>query len=189
VLTEEFRRIKEAHGVALKKRAARGVLGPSVMRVFASGTRDALLPVLADIDIDAIRDVKNQEEFSAWFDANVERIARVVARTNRDNRRIAPGTKWGHSTKIAALFVRDLVLSSRYFTDREVALVSSFLYAPIDGVVMRRLRKLKIRLPFSTIREIDTRAKFYKVQEILGRAAAECVVPRVWFDDNWGDRQ
>ncbi len=189
MLIDEFQRIKTSHQEALKKTAARVVLGPSVMRVFAAGTRDALLPVLADVKIEAIRQIWTQEDFSVWFDANVEGVVRVISRKNRDNPRISPGTKWGHSTKIMALLIRELVLNSRYFTDTEVERVSSFLYVPIDRIVMERLRKLKINLPFSRIREIDTRAKFYEVQEILGRAAAECGVPRVWFDDNWGDRQ
>jgi len=44
-------------------------------------------------------------------------------------------------------------------------------------------------LPFKAIKEIDTTEKFYDVQELLGEAAAKVGVPRVWFDDNWGDRQ
>jgi hypothetical protein len=189
MLIDEFQRIKTSHRDALKKTAARVVLGPSVIRVFAPRTRDALLPVLAKIEIEAIRQIKTQEAFSAWFDENVKRVARIVSRTNRGNTRIAPGTKWGHSTKIVALFIRELVLRSRYFNDAEVERISPFLYVPIDGIVMKRLRKLNISLPFSKIREINTRRKFYEVQETLGRAAAECGAPMVWFDDNWGDRQ
>jgi hypothetical protein len=48
---------------------------------------------------------------------------------------------------------------------------------------------LKMRLPFKRIREIDTAKKFYDVQTALGAAAREAGVPRVWFDDNWSDRE
>jgi hypothetical protein len=188
-LNDEFRRIKGQHQEALKKTIARVVLGPSVMRVYAKGTRDALLPLLPTLDVDAITQFKSQEEFSEWFDGHVERIAKTIDRHNRRNTRIRPGLKWGHATKIMALYVRDLVLSSRYFSDTDAAKVSAFLYVPIDSVVIKRLRKLGVRQPFTKIKEIDMREKFYAVQETLASAALNHRIPRVWFDDNWGDRQ
>ena len=60
---------------------------------------------------------------------------------------------------------------------------------PVDGVVIERLRELGARQPFTKINEIDTREKFYGVQEALASAALAHNIPRVWFDDNWGDRQ
>src|SRR5262245_16872587 len=105
VLASEFRRIQKDHREALKRTAARVVLGPSVMRVYAKGTKMALLPVLSDIDLDALPALQDQEHFSAWFDRHVTRIAQVVSEHNPNNSRIAPGVKWGHATKIMALFV------------------------------------------------------------------------------------
>lgn len=89
---------------------------------------------------------------------------------------------------MASMFAT-LVLSSRYFFDTDAAKVSAFLYVPIDSVVINRLRKLGVRQPFTKIKEIDTREKFYAVQEALASAALNHRIPRVWFDDNWGDRQ
>lgn len=188
-LDDEFQRIKGQHQEALKKTTARVVLGPSVMRVYAKGTRDALLPFLPTLDVDAITQFKNQEQFSEWFDKYVERVAKIIDQHNHRNTRIRPGLQWGHATKIMALYVRDLVLSSRYFSDTDAARVSAFLHVPIDSVVIERLRKLGVRQPFTKIKEIDTREKFYVVQEALASAALNHKIPRVWFDDNWGDRQ
>jgi hypothetical protein len=78
---------------------------------------------------------------------------------------------------------------SRYFTDADAARISPWLYSPIDRVVIDRLRKLHGLLPFRQIKGINTPEKFYLVQDLLGQAAAKVGVPRVWFDDNWGDRQ
>jgi hypothetical protein len=189
LLDDEFLRIKGQHQEALKKTIARVVLGPSVMRVYAKGTRDALLSLLPEIDVDAIIQLKSQEQFSEWFDRHVERTARIIDQHNPRNTRIRPGLKWGHATKIMALYVRDLVLSSRYFSDTDAAKVSAFLHVPIDSVVIARLRKLGVRQPFTKIKEIDTREKFYAAQEVLAAAALNHKIPRVWFDDNWGDRQ
>jgi len=80
------------------------------------------------------------------------------------------------------------VLSSRYFSDTDAAKVSAFLHVPIDGVVIRRLRSLasgsrSLRLKRSIPEES------YAVQEALAVAALDHKIPRVWFDDNWGDRQ
>ena len=159
-LNDEFRRIKAAHQEALKKTIARVVLGPSVMRVYAKGTRDALLPLLPKLDVDTITQFKSQEQFSAWFDEHVGRVAKIIDRHNPRNTRIRPGLKWGHATKIMALYVRDLVLSSRYFSDTDAAKVRAFLHVPVDSIVIGRLRELGVRQPFTRIKEIDTREKF-----------------------------
>jgi hypothetical protein len=189
-LEKEFLRIKSAHRKALKNTASRSVLGPSVMRVYARGTRNALMPVLAEeIDIDALTAIRHQEAFSRWFDTQLGRVARAIRPLNSRNDRIAPGAKWGHASKILTLFVRDLVLRSRYFTDKDARKISRFLHAPIDSIVIKRLRKLRVHLPFSRIKDIDSRKKFYDVQESLASAARKAGIPRVWFDDNWGDRQ
>ena len=188
-LSSEFRRIKASHREAMRKTIARVALGPSVMRVYAKGTRDVLLPLLPKIDVDAVTRFKNQEQFSEWFDSHVEGIAKLIDQHNPRNTRIRPGIKWGHSTKIMAIYIRDLVLSSRYFPDADAKRVSFFLHVPVDSIVIGRLRTLGIRQSFSKIKEIDTREKFYGVQDALAIAAHPFGIPRVWFDDNWGDRQ
>jgi len=88
-----------------------------------------------------------------WFDIQLDRLARAIKPLNSRNHRIAPGEKWGHATKILTLFVRDLVLKSRYFHDKDAKRIPQFLHAPIDGIVIKRLRKLGVRLPFSKIKE------------------------------------
>ncbi len=190
LLDKEFHRLKAEHRNALRNTAARAVTGPSVMRVYKSGTKEALMPILADkIDIDALPHVRNQDAFSHWYDAQLVLVARAINQCNNGNTRISPGVKWGHSTKVLSLFVRDLVLKSDYFSHQQVRKIAGFLHAPIDSIVMRRLRKLNVSLPFSKIKDIDTRKKFYDVQTTLSFAAARAGIPRVWFDDNWGDRQ
>lgn len=184
-LRKEYQRIRKRHKAALVERVARIVLGPSVMRVFAEGTREKLCPVLAKTDVHKLRSVRNQHAFSEWFDRNVEIVWRTIMTLNRDRNSIWPGWKWGHSTKIMALFARDMVLCTHYYSRRDSERLAPFLYVPVDGIVMKRLKKLKVRLPYSRIREIDTRAKFYSVQNLLGEAASSVGVPRVWFDDNW----
>ena len=188
-LNVEFRRIKSAHRNAQIRTVARTVLTPSVMRVFREGTREDLLPVMETLDVRGLRAVRSQEAFSEWFDKGVARIWRTIGRKNKDNHRIQPGGKWGHSTKIMTLFSRGLVLTSRVFPDSITDRLAPFLYVPIDGVIMRRLERLDVDLPFRRIREIDSRSKFYMVQDLLGETAHKIGVPRVWFDDNWGDRQ
>ncbi len=64
----------------------------------------------------------------------------------------------------------------------------NWLYVPIDGINIRRLRHCGLSLDFAKIKEVDTPQKFYSVQELLGEAAKRAGVPRIWFDDNWGDR-
>ncbi|GEM_PF-5524889 len=53
--------------------------------------------------------------------------------------------------------------------------------------VIRSLINLGIELPFSQIREIDTRRKFFLVQGAIGEAARAEGMPRVWLDDVWAE--
>lgn len=190
LLDKEFRRLKNEHREALRNTVARSVTGPSVMRVYKGGTKQALMPVLAEqIEIDALTEIRDQSAFSDWYDAQLNYVVRAITPLNDGNTRIFPGVRWGHATKILSLFVRDLVLRSDYFSHTNAKRISPFLHVPIDSIVMKRLRELGVAMPFSKIRDIDKRAKFYAVQEILIPAARKAGIPRVWFDDNWGDRQ
>ncbi len=85
-----------------------------------------------------------------------------------------------------SLFVRDLVLFSRYFTEDEARRIEPWLYCPIDRIVMDRLRRVGFNPGVSTIREVDE-AVFWSIQDGLSMAANDVGVPRVWFDDVWSE--
>lgn len=187
-LEAEFARVRREHRSALRMRFARANLGSSVIRVFAKGTKPGLLQVLQSLPVDELPSL-NRQGFEAWFDAQLERVSKELRKLNAENVRLQPGLKWGHAAKVLALYVRDLVAHSRYFDDRIARRIEPWLYVPVDGIVIRRLRRLGIRFGFSEIRQINSRAKFLRVQECMGAAAAKAGVPRVWFDDNWADRQ
>ena len=188
-LLEEYQRISRDHSKALKVTSARVVLGSSVMRVFEPGTKEDLSPCLVAVDVEKMPKLGGQEQFRSWFERNLDRVANAINRRNARNRRIYPGYKWGHATKVLTLYLREIVHNRRYFSDADVERISPWLYTPIDSIAIKRLRHLGCPLPFKAIKEIDTTEKFYDVQELLGEAAAKVGVPRVWFDDNWGDRQ
>jgi len=188
-LRREFQRIKRDHSDAVQHFFARVVLGPSVVRVFVEGTKEELYKSLVRIDLSELKSVRTEEEYRIYFEKELNRLARVVKKNNSRNSRIYPGYKWGHSAKILCLFLRDMVLYSRYFSIPEVKRLSKFLYVPIDSIIINRLRKLDCEIPFRRIKEVDSRNKFYMVQDELNRAAAPIGVPRVWFDDNWGQRR
>jgi len=107
---------------------------------------------------------------------------------NRGNTRVYPGYKWGHSTKILCLFLRDIALHSHYFSDGKADRLSYYLYTPIDNIVIRELRRLGHAPAFRRIKEIDSSKKFYDVQDAIGEASSKIGVPRVWFDDIWAQR-
>ncbi|MBN1568336.1 MAG: hypothetical protein JXA73_10860 [Acidobacteria bacterium] len=185
----EFERIKKDHAKAVRMRAARIVLGPSVMRVYRKGTGKQIMPILARISIDEIAKVGNQKQFKAWFEYWLEVLAKEILRLNSTNDRIHPGYKWGHSTKILTLYIRELVINTRYFKDPIVDTIVPFLYSPIDSVVINRLLDLGCDFGFLRIKDIDTPEKFYSIQDLLDKPAKAVGAPRIWFDDNWGDRQ
>jgi hypothetical protein len=188
-IVTEFERIKREHRQALRQRGTRVILFPSVTRVFTSGTKGKLFPILVKIPLEEMPLLKNQREFRTWFEHWLEVLAEAIRRHNPNNRKIHPGYKWGHAAKVLTLYMREMVLNCRYFSDEEVNRLAPLLYTPIDTIAIRRLAQLGHAPPFKAIREIDTPEKFYGVQEMLGNAAARVGVPRIWFDDNWGDRQ
>jgi hypothetical protein len=189
-LDAEFRRIASDHRAAILKMTARSALPASVTRVFEAHTKDALVELLLTVPIDDLVEMADEATFATWYERQLGRVAACVLRLNPPELRpgVHPGYHWGHAAKVLALYVRDVVLYSRYFSDREVEQVSPLLYCPIDGVVLERLRRVGVRPGVTRIREIATREKFRALQDVLKAAAAEAGVPPVWFDDVWGDR-
>jgi hypothetical protein len=186
-LENEFRILKREHREAMKARAALIVLGSSVIRVFKAETKTGLCLVLVSLPVDELAQLK-PEEFVSWYNRQLNRVAREVRRLNHVNARIQPGLKWGHSAKVLSLYLRDLVLHTQYFSRTQAKRISPWLYAPIDGIVIRKLKGLHVKISFRSIREIDSKSKFTKVQKTLGTAAELVGIPRVWFDDNWARR-
>lgn len=189
-LVDEFRRIGSDHRSAVLKFTARSALPPSVTRVFKAGTKDALVALLGGLPMDEVLGLPDEPAFRRWFDHQLDQVAEVIRERNPPRSRpgIHPGYKWGHGTKVLALFVRDVVLRSRYFSDAEVMRIEPWLCCPIDGIVIRRLRTVGARSHVSQIRGIDSAGVFWALQDRLESAAAEAGVPRVWFDDVWGVR-
>lgn len=190
-LDDEYRRIAAAHRAATRHFTARSCIPASVTRVFAAGTKAALLPVLAAIPVDELPALAEEAAFRTWFERHLDVVAKAILRLNPPEVRpgIHPGYKWGHSSKVLALYLRDLVLYSRYFADADAERIAFWLYCPVDSIVMKRMRELGERPGVFQISGIDSAQRFWHVQDTLGAAAARAGVPRVWFDDNWGDRE
>lgn len=187
-LEAEFVRIRREHPAAIRKRIVRACLGGSVIRVFAQGTKPGLLRVLESLPVDDLPAL-DRTEFEAWYRVQLERVARELRKLNVGNPRLQPGLKWGHAAKVLSLFLRDLISQTRYFDERAAQKLEPWLHVPVDRIVIRRLRNLGARFDFQGIREIDSQERFLQVQRCLEAVAAPIGVPRVWFDDNWADRQ
>jgi hypothetical protein len=188
-LVDEFNRLRNARTRGILSTSARVVLGSSVVRVFAKKTKRDLMLALGKVPVLDLPRLKGPPEFSVWFDEQVHRLAEALELKNNDRASVNPGLTWGHASKVAALYVRDVVLRSRLFTDKETTLIEPWLYVPIDSIIIERARKLGVRFGFTKIREIDTREKFYALQDALSAAAHHAGALRIWFDDNWGDRE
>jgi len=184
-LSIKYHEIKEYHEENILRRGAKLILAPSVIRVFEPDTKDEIKEHLLKVELDVLPDLSDQSEFKEWFNHELKGLARVIKATKPDRPRIYPGYKWGHGTKVLTLYIREIVILSRYFTDHQVKRISPQLYAPLDGIVIKKLRKMGIALPFKRIKEIDSARKFHDTQDILGEVANQIGVPRVWIDDIW----
>lgn len=153
-------------------------------------TKDALVELLGTMPIDELPSLGGEAAFRAWFERHLETVAACILLLNSPTvrPRIHPGYRWGHATKVFALYVRDVVLFSRYFSDAEVERIAPWLCCPIDGIVLDRMRRVGANPRISRIWQIDTRERFWALQDRLQGAAETVGVPRVWFDDVWGDR-
>lgn len=187
-LADEFRNIKKYHETNLIVIAAKVVLGSSVIRVFRKDTKEKLVKVLKQIEIDNLRKLNSQNEYDKWFKINLNRLANVIKKSNpkRIKKNIYPGYKWGHAAKILNLFVREIVENRRYFTDKEVLKLRFYLYVPIDSKIITAISKTHDKLNVTKIKEIKSEKEFDKIQNILKIAASEAKCPAIWFDDFWG---
>lgn len=157
LLLTEYQRLKINHEKAVQLRVARATLGSSVIRVFALDTRPDLIKAFDRIPVRELRAITGDDAFRVWFELHLDAVARVIARRNAGNARIQPGAKWGHSTKVLTIFLREMVSHTRLFRDDEVPRIERLLYVPLDshrrscGLAGGLLVKRRSR-----IREIDT---------------------------------
>ena len=188
-LKKEYGRLKKHHRGAIRTRLARLTIGSSVGRVLKKGSKERIWHILEKIPVDEIIQLQSEQDYKKWFEKQLGVLARKIDKTNKGNTRIYPGYKWGHATKILCLYLRSVVIDREYFLQNYREKVKYWLYCPIDSQVMSALKRCNVHLPFEKIKDIDTPEKFYAVQDRLKQAASEAGVPRIWFDDNWGDRQ
>lgn len=172
---------------AMRHWAARDATGASVIRVLARGTRPDLLHELVQLPVDNIGTLRSKKEFERWFERQLHTVAGTVRKGNRRNPRVQPGLKWGHGAKVLSIYVRSLVLHSRFFPDRVVNRVKPWPFVPVDGYSIKKLRSCGVNPPFGRIKDIATRRAFYFVQELLADSCGRRVA-RVVFDDSWADR-
>jgi hypothetical protein len=142
---------------------------------------------LVQLPVEEIPKLRRQNDFERWYVHQLHKVGRVLQRRNRKNLRVQPGLVWGHGAKVLAIYIRSLVLHSRYFSDPVVSRVTPWLFIPVDGNVIKKLKSCGIKPPFSKIKEIATKADFYFVQNLLSERCSPGV-PRVVFDDSWADR-
>lgn len=186
-IAQEFLRRQRRARLAMRHWAARTATGASVIRVFAQRTRPSLLAQLVRLPVDQLSALHSKKRFERWYELQLHKVARTLQKTNRQNARVQPGLEWGHGTKILSIYLRSLVLHSRYFPDRVVARAMPWLFVPVDSLLIRKLKGCGVRPPYRRIREMASRRDFYFVQDLL---AERCPpgVSRVVFDDTWADR-
>jgi len=197
MLIEEYQRIKDHHRQAIIIRVARVCFSGSTGRVFPKAenkneksANTIMKETMATIDVDTLPAIKTQEVFKEWFEKKLDLVTNVIPVMNSHGKKINDcARKWGYGAKILCLFLRDMIENCQYFNIDEVEETRKCLYVPIDDIIIKKLTECGVTLSFNKIEEIDTPEKFYYVQDILQKVAVEVGVPRVWFDDNWGDRQ
>ena len=172
---------------AIRVRQANSVLGPSVVRVFCKNSKSGIRRSLGRMHLERLAGCHGQTEFDRFFYKALSHLDKAIMEDNSENDRILPGHKWGHAAKVLCLYLRGIVLHTRYFDDRTAKRLKEYLYLPVDRVVLNGLRELDCSLPSRDIKSIDTKAKFKEIQDIMTVAAKAARAPRVLFDDIWVD--
>ncbi len=148
------------------------------------------MDALESIPVEALTEIPDDHQFSVWFEAQRKVVAIAISgkTASGSTARVRNGNEWGHAPKILAVFLHNLVSYSRYFTDAQARNIEPLLSCPMDGLNLQRLRDVGERQVPSLIRDISSESEQWAIQDRLLEVAKQVDVPRVWFDDNWGDR-
>jgi len=198
VPSELVNRFEGLHGNekrAIVERKAKTVLGGSVIWVFREGTKKDLVRALKRLRIDRLRKCRSQQEFYRFFTKALGVVDQAILLKNRGNKTIGTGHKWGHAAKVTCLYIRGIVLHTRYFNDATAKRLRPFLFVPVDKIVLRELRRCGVKLESKAkaIKQIDSKKKFFEIQDLLAKAARQAErrkgtdVPRILFDDVWSE--
>ena len=119
-LNRYLKEIGKKHHNAILERSALVILGSSVIRVFKTGTKKDVFKILKKLPVPELKSISNESQFQKWFNIQLNKIYSALKKKNQDNHSVQPGLKWGHATKILCLYLREVVLNSRYFSDKEI---------------------------------------------------------------------
>lgn len=164
-------------------RKVRTCVGASTWRALANNTKLDVTPILQTVDLNRFRACNTETEYRRFFCDELSRVDRAVRRKNSK----VQGRKWGYSAKILCLFLRGMVLHTRYFDDKNMARLKRFLYVPVDRIVLKEIRKMGLN-PGSRAIKTMTKDTFWSIQKWLIEAASNVKVSPVIFDDVWSDR-
>lgn len=187
-LVAQIKEYKRREKTAIVERQALSVLGSSVIRVFRKKSKEQIRDALLDINVEQFARCKDQHSFDRLFLSALSRVDTAILVKNKRNSKVGKGHKWGHAGKITNLFLRGLVLHSRYFDDKTAERVARFLYVPVDRVVLDKLRKCKVKVAPKGIKDIDSQKEFFAIQKVIDQAAQKVNCPRILFDDAWSER-
>ena len=188
-LITKFKELQADERHAMLARQTKAMLGPSVVRVFKKDTKKDVAPALLKLDLLRLERCREQGQFDQFYFSALNKVDAAVLIRNSKNRRIGKGHKWGHAAKVLSLYLRGVVLHTRYFDDKTAGRLKKWLYVPVDRVVIKALRQCDVKLPARSIKGIDSKAKFLKFQKPLTIAAEQAHAARLVFDDVWSSNR
>lgn len=187
-LVDEYRKIGKKHRELDIKRTAMVTLAPSVIRVFNQGTRSGLIECLKDIPIEEMREIKTEQSFKIFYCKQLDRVVKVVEKSNLKNLRLGRGLMWGHCTKVLSIYLYELVLRTRLFSTAQVKVLTPLLYVPLDSILLKRLRNCGMTNLPQKIKALSKKRQFWEIQDFLKKAAKKAGIPAIYFNDVWADR-
>ncbi len=183
-LEKQLRKQGRAERKSIVVRQAKTCIGPSTWRTLAAETNDDVAPALKQIDLKKLVACRKPAEFRKFFCEELKRVDRALARKNKT----VKGRKWGYGTKILSLFLRGMVLHTRYFDYKVVERLTPLLYVPVDRIVLNNLRKAELDTRCRAIKDMSQET-FWQIQEWLAEAASNVGVPSIIFDDVWSNQE
>ncbi|PKD43462.1 hypothetical protein [Rhodohalobacter barkolensis] len=136
----------------------RAILTPANLGIFQKGTKDQVIEILEQIDVNQLINLESRKEYDEWFDEIVLPFHVGLFPLFRENLVVSKGNPYSYSARLLTQYLK--YLSTRtvvYYVSSEILI--GLVHPIISNKYLRSFSDLGIKM----VNQIENREQYYKV--------------------------
>jgi hypothetical protein len=136
----------------------RAILTPANLGIFQKGTKDQVIELLEQIDVNQLINLESRKEYDVWFDKIVLSFHEGLFPLYRENLVVTKGNPYSYSARLLTQYLK-------YLSTRTIVhyVASEILIGLIHPIISNTYLKSFPELGFKMVNQIENRMQYYNV--------------------------